>query len=297
VKKPIQLEEALIAPEKLLRIATINILHTPKLVKERVKALVEELEFKDIDVLCLQEVLSDRSYGILETLEDELGYTLSHVASSFDDTTGFPQGNAILVKSEKATFKELDMTIDEVADKFIFSPAVIAEFTYNHYQVNVINAHLKWGSENEWIRLRQAERISKYAAYVKEKNPEAIILFAGDFNAVEETSTLRFLYGLQEGIKMRGTLWVDAWKMHGTEENYVTSDTTRFWGKETNKRFTSTGINSLTPKRRIDYILSHEWAYGRPGSPMTFNRFGDRKRRDKLEISDHYGLYSDIYVP
>lgn len=200
---------------------------------------------------------------------------------------------AIFTKNPETIYTPINL---DIADR-ISEPvhALAAHIEYNGHDIHIINAHLAWGGNNEWVRLREAEKIN---AYVKSKlvnHPEAIFLLVGDLNTLETSSTVRYLKGLQEGTQPHlGAYWVDAWELHGNENNYITSDPETYWGVLTANGKGLT-IPSLLPKRRIDYIFSYGWCYGKQGFPLNFNRFADKKTVP--EISDHYGIWSDIYIP
>ena len=90
-------------------------------------------------------------------------------------------------------------------------------------------------------------------------------------------------------------MWVDAWEVKGREYNYSTSNGELYWSKETASH-KGIVLPQLLPQRRIDYIFSYEWVYGKVGSPLSFNTFGSLTGKPN-EISDHYGLWADIYAP
>jgi endonuclease/exonuclease/phosphatase family metal-dependent hydrolase len=297
MKQQIILSDAVIPANQTLRLGSLNLLNNFDQITQRVDALVEELKDKDLDVLCLQEVLTSEDLKVVETLQKELGFKTSKQAPVAHRLDGRMQGNAILVKAE-TEFKILSSYVEGSKQKQVFQDSVAAQFTYNGQEINVLTAHFTWGGDQEWVRLRQAEQLNDYAEKLLQVNPKAIVLLAGDFNAIDTSDTMRYFYGQGVGSRTNGTLWVDAWKIHGTEHNYVTNDPEMHWGKQTSSSQSSHGIHSLTPKRRIDYILSFGWAYGKPGSPLNFHRFADNvDPATGLEISDHYGVYSDIYVP
>lgn len=278
-----------------LRFATLNFLNRKDNLDVRVKSLVEEIKEKDIQVFALQEILDD-VHEELEAALFELGFISCSYGGTLDNRRGGFNGNAIFSKIAPITYTNFDFTDDSVLAKSETIPAVIAHFQYNNRNVYAISAHFSWGGKNEGNRIRQATLISEYADSLRAEDPECIVLLGGDLNAVEDSSTVRYLNGLDTNLKHESTLWVDAWKLHGNKDNWATSDPNTYWGAYTANLV---GIqNHLElPTRRIDYIFSYEWCYGRPGYPTNFNRFGDKIYSDFREISDHYGIYSDIYVP
>jgi hypothetical protein len=53
----------------------------------------------------------------------------------------------------------------------------------------------------------------------------------------------------------------------------------------------------LLPDRRIDYVWTYGWAYGRPGCPVAMQRSFTDTTRYGYPASDHYGLTVDFWVP
>lgn len=53
----------------------------------------------------------------------------------------------------------------------------------------------------------------------------------------------------------------------------------------------------LVPERKIDYIFVQGWIYGQIGSPSNVSLFGSTLTTDGHEISDHYGVIADIWLP
>jgi endonuclease/exonuclease/phosphatase family metal-dependent hydrolase len=273
-----------------IRIASLNLLNNDHNLETRISNLVEELKIVDPDILCLQEVMDERTYHTLETIADKLGYKSTYHAITVPQMhTGVLFGNAILTKTNLSTSHILD---ENNLDIFNAAPIITTSFQHNGYNVHVINAHLAWGSNSSGLRTRQAEKISHYATQTRENDPHSIILFAGDLNALENSGTVRYLEGLDETRTGETTLWIDAWKANGTTNNNITSNPTTTLGILTASNFG--GGTDDYPKRRIDYIFSYGYCYGRAGYPKTFERFADN---DNKEISDHYGIYADILLP
>jgi endonuclease/exonuclease/phosphatase family metal-dependent hydrolase len=281
-------------PENSIRVASFNLLNKALNMETRLNSLIEELEVINPDVLCLQEVIETKDYPVLERLSEELGFvtyfTKRETKGAFGEELSGP---AILSKTQEEHFSILDQSGIGINSSLPQLPILTSSFMHNGYKIYVINTHLTWGSHSTGIRTRQAERISQYARGIREIEPQAVILLTGDFNCVEESTTIRFLKGLEETHTGENTLWVDAWAASGTPENAITSDPTFPLSLGTAKMF-GVAHTDFTPKRRIDYIFSYEWCYGKAGYPLTFGRFADDRN---IEISDHFGIYSDISLP
>ncbi len=284
-----------ITPDEKFRIGSLNILNNADGLEERMIALAKHLKHKNFDALCLQEVLGDSedTFDSITFLKRELGFPFSFAPEPVSVAGSPLSGNAILSKHKFVNSFALNTEVEGASRESI--PVAVSVVNVNGRDIHILSAHLAWGGPNEWVRLRQAELVSAYAAGVFSENN--IILLMGDLNTPSDSSTLRFLNGLQEGSSNKsGTLWVDAWKMFGNSDNEVTSDPDTVWGKNTAFNFRKLAFSEIMPKRRIDFLLSYEWCYGRHGSPLNFMRFADQAI-DGVEISDHFGVSSDIYVP
>lgn len=96
----------------------------------------------------------------------------------------------------------------------------------------------------------------------------------------------------------QGTFFVDAYVVAGDSGEWATTDQgNNHWGRLTASRFGITHLEML-PQRRIDYIFSYEWVYGKRGCPVSYQRFGDSDPAADfpLELSDHYGISAEILL-
>lgn len=281
-----------------LTIASLNLLSKSENLNVRVDNLIKEVETLNIDVLCLQEILLTDTEMVKEKFKQ---FGFAHVAvgdpslpAEVDDIKLLQQ-NIILSKHEIVETTLIDLNVEDLI-KTRSPSAVCIKLNINGYNVHITTAHLAWSAVVEWKRIRQAEIISRHALHVRTNDPDSILILAGDLNAQENSSTLRYLKGLQESPSGTGTLWLDAWEMFGTEDNWVTSNPETFWGKAIAQRHSPT-FTQLIPKRRIDYIMAYEWCYGQKGSPLSFDTFSKTETGTSDEVSDHYGVISKIYVP
>lgn len=272
----------------MLRIATLNLMNNPDDIEERCRVLVRELYDKNVDFLCLQEVIRAEDtpgFDIIGFLSNELN--LEHV-----ETAKLDSFNSLGVWSGNVTLSRHPIVkhpAPETHRGVCFTESVI-----NGRPIFLFNVHLAWGSRSEPQRLKEAVKVSRLAQQRHEEScGEAVSVMLGDFNTVEESATLQFLYSHLPSLEGDTALWVDAWKALGSpEDSRVTNDPECYWVQQT-----AAGMNVLhperMPERRIDYVLVHEWCYGRAGSPMAITRFGDTPPTP----SDHYGLCVDILFP
>lgn len=271
-----------------LSLATINLLNHPSGFGKRANALLREVQRLQPDVIHLQEVPSLEEDRLLALFE-AAGYADSYSATKNRHGSGFYYGNTTLSKLPILDAEELALAVPKAEKTPVAAGCVRVEKAGQ--AALLINAHLAWGLTEEWVRLRQAEEIADYAwrDYLRRERP---IVLAGDFNTEAKSSTVRFLKGLQEGTHANGTAWVDVWERFGTPENRVTSDPTGKWGHLTAE--TKGLAPERIPQRRVDYIFAFGWAYGGPGTPVSFERFGDQPDKDGYTVSDHFGLYAEF---
>jgi endonuclease/exonuclease/phosphatase family metal-dependent hydrolase len=284
-------EDSVIPVANQLRIASINLLHSNAYLEQRYRMFDEELSQIEPDVLHIQEANLAGHKTYLENIITKHGFVSYHHSEPMFADSGDRWSSTLTLVKKDASFKTLPAIVDPSADKKKI-PAIMTSFEYNGVEIVTFNVHFAWGSR-EQVRMREALQIEAEAQKVAERNPSAIILLAGDLNCEDSNETVRFLRG-EAPIGEISTLWVDAWKMHGTEKNRVTNAPIGILNKET---ALSVGINypTLIPHRRIDYIFVRGWAYGRNGSPLSFGRWADNYESG-ISISDHYGIWTDILV-
>lgn len=159
--------------------------------------------------------------------------------------------------------------------------------------INVFSVHLAWGSSAEMRRLEQAEHIDRVARKLERSYPRSFTVLAGDMNTQPTSRTIRYLEGYDlNTTNDESTLWVDSWKEAGSPENHATSV-----GSTPQSRATALSIGldhpETHPDRRIDYIMTRGWSYGKPGYPLDFGYLTDS---ESAELSDHSGIVSTMIL-
>jgi endonuclease/exonuclease/phosphatase family metal-dependent hydrolase len=155
----------------------------------------------------------------------------------------------------------------------------------------VISAHLAWGGSNEHQRLSQAKHIVNWVDECLGPDDTDAAIIAGDFNALPDSDTLRWLTG--KSAVAPGTLWTDAWERN-TGGDGATSSSQNSYAIHTSLTYATERAAvldaTLLPDRRIDFILSRGWRNGRAFSPT-----GTHVVREPL-MSDHYALVTDLLL-
>lgn len=293
MKKDLAAHNIAVVVQEQMRVASLNILNIQDLMPERLEILIKELKQIQPDILCLQEIITNIDLGIISILSENLGFTCSYVGSDAADLKGENRyANAILTKTP-STFREIPLGV--AGFNHTLPSAIIMEQTFNNITVTVFSAHLAWGGGNMWVRKHQLEIIAREADRLASKNPQQVIILAGDLNEFEDSEAIQYMYGKAAGQIHKGTYWVDAWKLHGTLENKITVSLENKLAANTAEKIGFKMVTAI-PDRRIDYIMSHGWVYGKAGYPLNFERFADMPVNG-LTPSDHYGIFTDIYMP
>lgn len=274
--------EILVRLLAIVRVGQINILNMDDGIEERFNKVVNFVKELNIDILAIQEL---KYASKLQALFREIGvnfYEYSDLSEDYKDRVAVFSKYPI-VNSQKLIFEEDSRS------------GLLVNINTPSGDINIITAHFPHGFSSEAKRLSIARKVDTISSNLKTINKESPIIFAGDLNTEEDSDTLRFLYG-KSSVAGYSTHWVDAWKTHGNKDNKITSDfQDNYWGEKTASKHCIKYLNIL-PKRRIDYILSYGWCYGKIGSPMGFGRFGEPQEIGDKHLSDHYGIYADILV-
>ena len=150
----------------------------------------------------------------------------------------------------------------------------------------IASTHLAWGGDHEPVRLRQARELDQWARTWQHAHPGDVIVAGGDLNCEPHSDTIRYLTGTSSAGD--GTYWADA-GVRGDGPGRASNPRSNPWGGHTAE---CVGILDahLIPPRRIDYLLVHGWAWGRPGSPL-------QAHVDEEPASDHWALHARLWDP
>jgi endonuclease/exonuclease/phosphatase family metal-dependent hydrolase len=115
----------------------------------------------------------------------------------------------------------------------------------------------------------------------------AHVVLAGDFDAVPDAASIRFLTGRQslDGVSV---CYRDAWEsVHGTEPGHTFT---------TRNPLVATGETAWDVDRRIDYVLVRCGDHGPTLDVRACARLFDTPV-DGVWASDHFGVVADLYAP
>ncbi len=274
--------------EPSLSILTWNLMGHDRIWRERLELVAEEIRFWRPQVVCLQETSIREGVNTAELLSSLTGLSLV-TQSSFEHV---PQSTAILSSLEvRAKGNVIFAPYPTMKWRDSFTHASLLSPSGRLWHVG--SAHLAWGSQVEPARLAQTENI---VALFEEKergtSAEQASVLAGDLNTLPDRPAAAYLTGRYLGTP--ATMWVDAWEAVGDGEG-ATSTPDNYWSEAS---ALDVGIVKSTalPHRRIDYIFTKGYAYGRPGTPLRAHLVGLQKG-SLPPPSDHYGVIADLWDP
>jgi len=262
-----------------ISILTLNIDSHPLDRKTRIDGVVSLLTAHSPDIVFLQETMSqDNSSDASEYIAKAANLTLASQSGI---------GTAILSK-----FPVLESFSISIKGSISHPSATFAKVQVGKHVALTCSAHLSWGSGMEVERLHQAQEIdavfASYGALEPFRKGGSGILgfFGGDLNSLPDSATLRWLQGLSVENNL-STHWTDSW-VRGIGPG-ITSDPNNPLAART----ALTGNLAIWPEaplpsRRIDYILSRGYAYGRPGAPLKAEIIDSSP--NGTFPSDHYAL-------
>ena len=279
----------------MLRVATLNLLHNPDALRERVDHLITELVTENLDFLLLQEVMPEDgdSYNALGHIALSLG--MRHVVYSRNEDK--PSGNAVLSKHPLTpTYGGEGVVFPDLA------PA-IAETYVDGRRVIAMSYHGAWGPNAHAARLTQLKILDDIArqeftrggAHLSRETRPVVIL-GGDFNAVPDSAPYRFITGLDQ-VLGHSTTWIDA-----TGDQGHTAGEPNALSLATASNMPGAGYRpERQPLRRIDYLFVFEWVYGQAGEPVSARRIADTTFESAdgrtLPVSDHFGVMAELWMP
>ena len=230
------------------------------------------------DVICLQEVYSDRT-GVDDAtyLAERLGYHV--VRTEVDPEAPQSLGNAVLSKWAPADRGETKLPA--AGGRPGHRRALWARLAAPFGVLPVISTHLAYRFDESEVRQLQAAALATLAATLRADPLQSPpVLLCGDLNAVPDSDELRLLTG-RAAVAVPGLVFNDCWPQ-------VRPDPGHTWVRR-NPHL----ADSMWPERRLDYVLV-SWPRPAPlGNPTRAFLIGDGPV-DGLWPSDHLGVAVDL---
>ncbi len=281
-------------PKPTVKIATWNILYNPS-ANDHKKRTIEAAAYLDgADVILLQEVSRDNNYDAARALAEKLDMKVAAEAVTTDYGDGRQHGTAILSRLPIFSGNAIKFSAGSYGE---YCTAILE--SPEGRSLSVASAHLEWGGDRQQTRLAQVAEIDqemrlRLARIHAATGVLPITVIGGDFNTTPQADPIRFLTG-DVVYNETSTLWLDAWDVAGGGKPGYTSLGDNPLSVRT---ATSVGIldTTLLPKRRIDYLMVHGWAYGKAGCPLDIQVIGENSLTG-VYASDHNGLMGDFWDP
>ncbi|MBO0730257.1 MAG: endonuclease/exonuclease/phosphatase family protein [Acidimicrobiaceae bacterium] len=244
----------------------------------RFPGIEKVLQSLDADIICLQEVYSDRTgTNDAERLGSALG--LHAVCTAHDPGAEHSLGNAVL--SRWPVTQRGERALPDAGSAAGHRRALWAVLSAPFGPLPVISTHLAYRFDESAVRQQQIREVAALAAALRQETPDAPpVVLCGDLNAVPDSDELRLMTG-RSPVPVPGLVFNDCWPQ-------VRDDPGHTWVKR-NPHL----IDSVWPERRLDYVMV-SWPRLAPlGNPVQAFLVGDGPV-DGVWPSDHLGVAVDL---
>lgn len=225
-----------------MRVASWNILNRADDWTAKAHAITRLLAEADVDVAALQETPATARKPLSAAFA-AAGYVISFnpIPAGRADGCAVAWRTAMLTESRTMAVSDVDCAIQRFTDN-----------------LTVCSYHGIWGATMQGERLRETRLLDRLLPH------DGITLLLGDFNASAGESAVRLLAGLTEA----GTYWTEAQETALMLGRLDRSLPTALPGTAPKAAETgrTVGLNpAYLPGRRIDFMFSRGWNYGRRG--------------------------------
>jgi endonuclease/exonuclease/phosphatase family metal-dependent hydrolase len=259
-----------------IRVAVQNIWGHHGLWAERRPVLVDGLRRADPDLVVFVEPVKRGDYDqTVDLLGD--GYEVVTAGLGSSIASRWPLGEVheldLRVTPRTAAYQHATLAAE------ILAPEPIGPLLF-------VAPNPSWQMDRERERELQALVAARFVEERVTERPMHVVM-AGDFDAVPEAASIRFLSGLQslEGLSV---CYRDAWaSVHGAEPGHTFTP---------RNPLVSEGETAWDVDRRIDYIFVRCDDYGPTLDIRGCARLFDRPV-DGVWASDHFGVVADLAVP
>lgn len=261
-----------------VRVMTLNIWNDEGPWPQRARLIREGIDKLDPDLIGFQEVLRGEGADLLDDLLDGTSYQTAFGKALTTGEHGEGEyGNAVASRWEiEDTELHSLPTLGEVENRVLLAARIRSPFGEFWFSTT----HLTWELGNGHIRERQVQSIAKSLG-PKSAGGAFPLILVGDFNAVPESTEIRFLKGLH-ALNGKSAYFRDAWAVAGDDGLGLT------WNRRNPYL-----PRWLAPDRRIDYIFL--------GAPRKEGVGEILNCRLVLDVphegvwpSDHFGVYAEI---
>ncbi len=265
--------------QRSFRVAVQNVWGRYGAWPQRREALRDGLRAADLDLVTFIEPVKTEHY---DQVEDLLGPGYEVVYQSA--RAGEVVGSALASRWPLKAVHELDLRVsDRTAESLDVTLAAEIDAPDPIGPLLFLAPNPKWEMGYERERELQALVAARFAEeYVSAR--DAHVILAGDFDAVPEAASIRFLSGRQslEGVSV---CYRDAWaSVHGPEPGHTFTP---------RNPLVREGETAWDIPRRIDYVFVRCNEYGPTLDIRDCRRLFDEPR-DGIWASDHFGVVADL---
>lgn len=277
-----------------VRVMTLNLWYKSDQRKERHVIAGRLAAALNVDVLLVQEVPGDAVEQTLDVISKTSGLTLAAISPEVSTTSSHPPV-AVFSRLPFQTHEPVKYSSTAMPSQYA---ALASVRTRAKRDLLVASAHLSWGGKGEYTRLRQAVTLDQEISRIL-GNEMAPACLGGDLNSLPQSSTIRYLTGL-ESCEGQSAQWADAYAIAGIGDG-VTSTSANLWARVTAERHGFLDTYAL-PNRRIDYIMVRGYPHGRPFAPqIAFSVSPDMLAAllpdASFPPSDHDAVVCDLWDP
>jgi endonuclease/exonuclease/phosphatase family metal-dependent hydrolase len=246
---------------------------------ERFSRIVETIRSAAPDVLCIQEVWSNRTRSDADRLALELGFHVVSTDPVFYNDESF--GNAIL--SKWPLTRVADESLPRAEGGASHRRVVAATVDTPWGQWPIASTHLDHRFDRSADRQAQIRRLMQRS--IEWRGDPAVdlpLIVGADVNAIPDTDEMRIATGRSPGVD--GLVFSDVWEQVGEGPGHT-------W-----LRANPNSMHSAWPNRRLDYLLV-SWPRPKPvGNPTRAWLVGDEPV-DGVWPSDHCAVVADFITP
>jgi endonuclease/exonuclease/phosphatase family metal-dependent hydrolase len=267
-----------------LSVFTLNLWNRSGLYERRRPLIRDWIERLQPDLIGLQEALRAPGDDQAADLLGGLGYAIEYVrAVQFWEDVRLEFGNVVASRwpiRDRATVV-LPYAVDDERRAAI---AVVAEAPFG--PISLTSTHLNWKLHHGWVRERQVVAVSEFARSQSPRDGFPPIL-VGDFNAVPESTEIRYLKGLR-ALEGTSAHWVDAWEQAGSGDGTTWSNRNDYARRGIEPVAVSTTSSSVRPSATASASSSaarssvtRRWpASGRPTTSASTLSYAPNRSHD-----------------
>lgn len=266
-----------------VKVLQLNCLHIEQ--AKRYSVISEAIASANPDIGMLQEV---HDHKVMTKLLAKAGY--DHVLAK-ESIAINGDGESVMLFS-KTPWHSPEVPLVSLPKKLGRTLAGVTIFA--GVRILAISSHSPWGGNTEGVRLRHNEVIDSLAEAVAYASDTSLTILGADLNAEPDYRSVRYLLGRDlASDNDSGALWTDGWTSVGDSEHEITISAKNNALAANMASLTGAKATAAVPDRRIDYLMTRGWNYGRRGGFLSFDLLNSPTG---LDISDHYGLVAKIQL-